>query len=128
MPNSFSIIKKGYAPQEVDRYIRELEESIASYKANEQYISSALVESHITSKQILEDAEIRAFEIEKDALIQLEHFKHELNHTKKRLQSFKNDYDTFIGNFKVSFNDSEIASVMNTLGELSDKIDKHVKN
>ncbi|MCT4542619.1 MAG: DivIVA domain-containing protein [Vallitalea sp.] len=122
MSNSFSIVKKGYSKQEVDNFIRELEETIASYKVKEQYISKALVESHVASKRIIEEAEIHAFEIEKDALIQLEHLKLELNNTKKRLETFKNDYDTFTHNFKISFSDNELIDVIETIEELNDII------
>ncbi|GMQ58784.1 hypothetical protein AN1V17_31800 [Vallitalea sediminicola] len=128
MSNSFSIIKKGYSQQEVDACILELEEAIDTYKSKEQYISQALVESHITSKKIIEEAEISAFEIEKDALIQLEHLKHELDSTKRRLESFKNDYDIFIEHFKSSFTDNELQAVLETIDEIDNLISDPKKN
>ncbi|QUH30391.1 hypothetical protein [Vallitalea guaymasensis] len=128
MSNSFSIIKKGYSPQEVDDFIMELEDAIDDYKLKEQYISQALVESHITSKQIIEEAEIRAFEIEKDALIQLEHLKHELDNTKKKLETFKNDYDIFIEHFKNSFTDTELQTILDTIDEIDNIISGTKKN
>lgn len=127
MSNSFSIIKRGYEPQQVDAFVRELEETIVSYKMKEQYISQALVESQATSKKIIEEAEICAFQIEKNALIQLEHLKQEINDTKKRLQNFKNEYDTFMNNFKSSFNDNELHTVFDTLAEIATTIDINVK-
>lgn len=120
MSNTFSIIKKGYSPQEVDDYLIQLEETIDNYKLEEQYISQALVESHITAKKIIEEAEIKAFEIEKDALIQLEHLKHELENTKKKLESFKNDYDIFLERFKDSFTSNELQNVVDTINRLDE--------
>lgn len=123
MLNSFSMVKRGYEPNEVDTFIRELEEAIVFYKMKEQYISQALVESQIASKKIIEEAEIRAFQIEKKSLIQLEHLKQELNDTKKRLQNFKNEYDTFMNNFKSSFDEDELLSFYDSLDDLSNTID-----
>ena len=122
MSNTFSIIKKGYSTQEVDDYLIELEKTIDNYKLEEQYISQALVESHITAKKIIEEAEISAFEIEKDALIQLEHLKHELENTKKKLESFKNDYDIFLERFKDSFTTNELQGVVDTINQLDESI------
>ncbi|MCT4598846.1 MAG: hypothetical protein N4A50_13340 [Vallitalea sp.] len=122
MLNSFPMVKNGYEPQEVDTFIRGLEEAIVFYKMKEQYISQALVESQIASKKIIEEAEIRAFQIEKKALIQMEHLKQELNNTKKRLLNFKNEYDTFMDNFKSSFSESEMLSFADCLDELATTI------
>jgi CRISPR/Cas system-associated protein Cas5 (RAMP superfamily) len=116
------MVKNGYEPQEVDTFIRGLEEAIVFYKMKEQYISQALVESQIASKKIIEEAEIRAFQIEKKALIQMEHLKQELNNTKKRLLNFKNEYDTFMDNFKSSFSESEMLSFADCLDELATTI------
>lgn len=122
MLNSFPMVKNGYEPQEVDTFIRGLEEAIVFYKMKEQYISQALVESQIASKKIIEESEIRAFQIEKKALIQMEHLKQELNNTKKRLLNFKNEYDTFMDNFKSSFSEGEMLSFADCLDELATTI------
>lgn len=127
MLNSFPMIKNGYEPKEVDAFIRELEETIVFYKMKEQYISQALVESQIASKKIIEEAEIRAFQIEKKALIQMEHLKQELNNTKKRLLNFKNEYDTFMDNFKSSFDKNEMLSFADCLDELATTISTDYK-
>jgi hypothetical protein len=116
------MVKNGYEPQEVDTFIRGLEEAIVFYKMKEQYISQALVESQIASKKIIEESEIRAFQIEKKALIQMEHLKQELNNTKKRLLNFKNEYDTFMDNFKSSFSEGEMLSFADCLDELATTI------
>lgn len=126
MPKSFTISKRGYAPEEVLAYITELEEVIEQFKSKEHYISTALVDSHIASQDILEEAEIHAFEIEKDALIQLERFREELDETKKRLGSFKNDYDTFVGNFRSSLEALELGEAATTLATLEKGLDQHM--
>ncbi len=127
MTKSFKFCKRGYAPDEVETYINELEVVIDQYKSKEHYISTALVDSHIASRNILEEAEIHAFEIEKDALIQLELFKEELNLTKKRLTSFKNDYDTFVGNFQSSLEAIELHEAACSLATLEKDLTQCMK-
>lgn len=127
MTKSFKLSKRGYAPKEVQAYINELEAVINQYKSKEQYISTALVDSHMASKNILEEAEIHAFEIEKDALVELEQFKEGLNLTKKRLISFKNDYDTFVGNFQSSLRSIELHEAACSLETLEKDLNKYMK-
>ncbi|QUI24590.1 hypothetical protein HZI73_20790 [Vallitalea pronyensis] len=127
MTKSFKISKRGYAPEEVQAYIDELEAVIDQYKSKEHYISTALVDSHMASMTILEEAEIHAFEIEKNALVELEHFKEALDLTKKRLLSFQNDYDTFVGNFKSSMETIQLHEAACSLETLEKELNKYVK-
>lgn len=115
MATSFTMVKKGYEPKEVQEYIRLLEKELESYKNKEQFISQALVEAQVSAKNVIEQAEQQAIQIEEDAFSKLEHVKEKIEQSKEKLYKFQDDYSSFIKRFSSSFNDEELNKLLTSL-------------
>jgi len=60
---SFSIVKRGYDPHEVDSYIERLEQIIKSYKDKDNSINNAIVSAQVAADNILKNAHLEITEI-----------------------------------------------------------------
>lgn len=118
MATSFTMIKKGYDPQEVQNYISLLEKQLAEYKSKEQFISQALVEAQVSAKNVIQQAETQAAQIEKDALEKLQNVRDKIHQSKEKLYQFEEDYSSFIKRFSSSFSEDELNKLLSSLDRI----------
>lgn len=122
MAKAFDIVKKGYNPQQVDEYVRELEEVIKSYKEKDIAIKNALVNAQIAADNIVKNAEIEADTYRVKAYEKLAHIKNSVNQQKNYVDNFKNDYNRLVSKYLKDFNDFDVVSIENKIDELHDFI------
>lgn len=118
MATSFTMIKKGYDPNEVQEYISLLEKELAEYKSKEQFISQALVEAQVSAKNVIQQAKEQAQQIEKDAIEQLQSVREKIHESKDKLFQFEEDYASFIKRFAASFSEEELNKLLNSLDSI----------
>ncbi len=123
MNKTFSIVKKGYDPLEVDRYITELEEIVKSYKEKDVAIKNALVNAQIAADNIVKNAEVEADTYKLKSIEKLFSIKNSIGQQRNQLANFKNDYNRLIQRYVKDFNDFDFISVENRIDELHDYID-----
>ncbi len=54
---NFTIVKRGYDPEQVDHHICLLNEELKQHKANAEAVTNAMVHAEMTARKIVEDAE-----------------------------------------------------------------------
>ncbi len=120
MKNTFGIVKKGYNPEEVDKYIEELETVIKSYREKDVAIKNALVNAQIAADNIIKNAEIEADTYKLKAVEKLTKVKSSVLVQKNHLDEFKLDYNRLINKYLKDFNEFDLISVESKLDELED--------
>ena len=88
----FTYAKRGYDPEEVDRYISTLEQVIKSYKEKDTAIKNALVNAQIAADNIIKNAEIEAHEMKAKTLSDLKLISDSIVRQKEYVKVFQNEY------------------------------------
>ena len=115
---SFSIVKRGYNPQEVDEYIETLEQVIKSYKDKDNAIKNAIISAQVAADNILKNTHLEAAEYKTRTLAQLRHIYESVETQRNRLQAFQDDYNDMLRKYLQAFDDSDIAFVNSRIDEL----------
>ena len=122
MPDRFSYIKKGYAPEEVDAYVSQLEEIIKSYRQKEKAINNAIISAQTSADNIIIDAEDRASKILSEAEKKLDQIRDLLALQKNIINSFYNDYMQLVKKYLLDFNKNDISKIFNKIDSIEEKI------
>ena len=115
---SFSIVKRGYNPQEVDEYIETLEQVIKSYKDKDNAIKNAIISAQVAADNILKNTHLEAAEYKSHTLAQLRHIHDSVENQRNRLQSFQDDYNDLLRKYLRSFEESDVSVVYERIDEL----------
>lgn len=120
MNRVFPIVRKGYDQQEVKRYIEELENSLSYYKERESAITKAVINAEVTAENIVEDAELKAKEIEREAHMRLGEIKEKTVEVKEKLEIFQKKYNMLIQDYLVTLRSDELVELFNDLDDITD--------
>ena len=115
---SFSIVKRGYNPQEVDEYIETLEQVIRSYKDKDNAIKNAIISAQVAADNILKNTHLEASEYKSRTLDQLRHIYDSVETQRNRMQEFQDDYNNLLRKYLRSFEESDAAAVYERIDEL----------
>lgn len=115
---SFSIVKRGYNPQEVDEYIETLEQVIKSYKDKDNAIKNAIISAQVAADNIMKNTHLEATEYKTRTLAQLRHVYDSVETQRSRLQAFQDDYNDMLRKYLQPFNESDLALVYDRIEEL----------
>jgi cell division septum initiation protein DivIVA len=120
MNNDFSIIRKGYDPQQVDSYITSLENIINKYREKEKAITQAIVSAQVISEQLISNAKNEAEQIKKDAKIRLSKMQSMLDAAEENLKEFQEDYGKLVSKYLVQFDEKNFQSLLEELHSIRD--------
>ena len=115
---SFSIVKRGYNPQEVDEYIETLEQVVKSYKEKDNAIKNAIISAQVAADNILKNTHLEVAEYKARALAGLRSVYDSVEQQRSRLQAFQDDYNDMLNKYLLSFEESDIALVYERIDEL----------
>ena len=115
---SFSIVKRGYNPQEVDEYIETLEQVIKSYKDKDNAIKNAIISAQVAADNILKNSHAEIAEYRARAFEQLQHIQDSLDVQRMRVKDFHEDYARLIRKHLPPVDDAGIALVLERIDEL----------
>lgn len=118
----FSIVKKGYDPDEVNEYISKLEDVIKSYKEKDVAIKNAIVSAQVAADNIVKNAELEAMSRKYKTMEMLNAMHADINKQKDILKTFQADYNNLIKKYLVDFNDIEFLSLFNKMNELEENL------
>ena len=99
MSDRFSIVKKGYAPTEVEDYIRRLEDEIKSYKDRDATIHQAIISAQAAADSIVQNAKNQGRVIRENIAKQLEDVSLSIAGQKRMLAEFVEDYNDIISRY-----------------------------
>ena len=115
---SFSIVKKGYNPQEVDEYIETLEQVIKSYKDKDNAIKNAIISAQVAADNILKNTHLEAEEYKTQTLSKLRHIYESVETQRSRMQSFQDDYNDMLRKYVREFEENDVARIFDRIDEL----------
>jgi len=122
MADRFSYVKRGYDPDEVEKYIDTLETVIKSYKDKDAAIKNAIVSAQIAADNIIGDAEREARRVREKATRQLDTVANSIADQKRIVKDFQSDYNKMVGRYVQQFNDSDILQLYSTINELEEQL------
>jgi hypothetical protein len=122
MSEKFSIIKKGYDIEEVDKYINTIENVLKSYKEKDSAIKNAIVNAQIAADNIISSAEDEARLIKRQTNRDLERIYGTIEQQKGFVKDFQDDYNNMVSKYLHDFNNVEVSKVFSKLNELEENI------
>lgn len=106
MSERFELVKRGYDPTAVDRYIVSLEQQINQYRSNDQAITNAILSAQKAGDDIVRNAKIQGAQMKKRTSDQLQDIFESINTQRAHLASFAAEYGTIVSKYlKVVDND-----------------------
>lgn len=120
---SFSIVKRGYNPQEVDEYIETLEQVIKSYKDKDNAIKNAIISAQVAADNILRNTHLEAAEYKRRTLAQLRDIYDSVEVQRSRMQSFWDDYNDLLRKYLQPFDESDAAPIFDRI----DKLERYLR-
>ena len=124
MADRFSVVKRGYSTEEVDKYIDTLETTIRSYKDKDNSIKNAIVSAQIAADNIVRNSDIQANETRVSVQKQLKSICESINVQKEMLKEFQSDYNNIMSKYLKDFNDQDIVKIFDKINFLEEYIAK----
>jgi hypothetical protein len=88
----FSYVKRGYSPEEVNKYIATLEQVIKSYKEKDNAIKNAIISAQVAADNVVRNAHMQAHDYKKKITQQLLQVSAAIDTERMRLQAFHDVY------------------------------------
>lgn len=120
MPTSFSYVKKGYNPVEVDNYIETLENVVKSYKEKDSAIKNAIINAQIAADNIIKDAEKRSNDMSVQAIKKVELIRNSISAQRSLVKAFQDDYNSLVDKYVSNFNQKDVLPVYASISELEE--------
>ena len=105
---SFTTVRRGLDPAEVEQYIRELEatlskkdQQLADYQKKENAITKAVVDAQLTAATVIKTANDEAEKLKQDAAAELEDVKQKATALRQKLIAFQQEYNRIWSLFAV---------------------------
>jgi len=108
---NFSIVKRGYNPQEVDEYIATLEQVIKSYKDKDNAIKNAIISAQVAADNILKNAHLEIAENKDRTLVMLRRIYDSIEAQRSRIQQFQDEYNDMLRRYMRAFDESDVAAI-----------------
>ena len=115
---SFSIVKRGYNPQEVDEYIETLEQVIKSYKDKDNAIKNAIISAQVAADNILKNTHLEVSEYKNRTIAQLRYVYDAIETQRSRFMAFNDEYNEMLRKYMQPFEESDAATVFERIDEL----------
>ena len=119
----FSIVKRGYDPDEVDKYIATLEQVIKSYKDKDNAIKNAIISAQLAADNMIKNAQLQADEYKAQIGKELIKIREEVGRQRMRIQAFQDVYSGLVKKYLHEFNDSDMADLFNRLDDVERTLD-----
>ncbi len=118
----FSVVKRGYDPDEVNEYIGKLEEIIKSYKEKDTAIKNAIISAQVAADNIIKNAELEAMSRKYKTIEMFNALQADINKQKNIVKTFQADYNNLIKKYLTDFNDVEFLQLFGTLSSLEENV------
>ncbi len=119
----FSYVKRGYNPEEVDKYVATLEQVIKSYKEKDNAIKNAIISAQVAADNVMMNAQMQA-EAYKDKIVkQLQMVKDSVDRQRVRVQAFQDVYTGLLRKYLRDMDDSDLNDLYAKLDDMERMID-----
>ena len=103
----FSFVKRGYDPEEVDKYIATLEQVIKSYKDKDNAIKNAIISAQVAADNMIKNAKMQADDYKVQIAKELEKVRAEVDRQRMRIQAFQDVYNGLVRKYLTELDDTD---------------------
>ena len=118
----FTMVKKGYDPNEVEKYLGQLERTIDEYKTRDAAISGAILNAQIAADNIIRNAQIHAEEMRQNALLLLDEIHNSVQKQKLIVDNFKSEYTSLVNKYLINPNGQDFLDIFGRINDLENYI------
>jgi len=120
--DQFTYVKRGYDPEEVDKYITTLEQVIKSYKDKDNAIKNAIISAQVAADNIARNAQMQADSYKIQISEQLVEMRETLDRQRMSLQAFQESYAKMVRRCIQELEQSNMADLFTRLEEMETAI------
>jgi len=114
----FTYVKRGYDPEEVDRYISTLEQVIKSYKDKDNAIKNAIISAQVAADNMIKNAKAQAEEYKVQINQELEKARDEVARQRMRIQAFQDVYSGLVRKYLVEIHENDMTDLFGRLDDV----------
>jgi cell division septum initiation protein DivIVA len=118
MSQRFELVKRGYEPSAVDRYIDTLEAQVASYRQKDNTITNAIISAQQAADTIVVNAKKQARVIRENTAKQLADITLSLSTQRAMLADFANEYGVIVGKYLKAIDNADFVAVNSKIDAL----------
>ena len=104
----FTIVKRGYDTDEVDRYVGTLEQVIKSYKDKDNAIKNAIISAQVAADNMVKNAKMQADEYKAQITRELQKVNAEVDRQRVKLQAFYDIYASLVRKYLTPLVDADM--------------------
>jgi len=134
MSERFTLVKKGYDPQAVDRYIATLEAQIESYRDKDKVIQNAIVSAQAAADGIIMNAKRQGKVIKQETAKQMEDISTAVSRQRTMLSEFSDAYTAVVSKYLRAVDNMDflaltekINNLENYLADFSDEVNEDLE-
>ena len=120
--DQFTYVKRGYDPEEVDKYITTLEQVIKSYKDKDNAIKNAIISAQVAADNVVRNAQMHADAYKVQISEQLVEIRATLDRQRMSLQAFQEAYANMVRKCIQELEQSSMADLFTRLEEMETAI------
>jgi cell division septum initiation protein DivIVA len=120
----FTYVKRGYDPEEVDRYISTLEQVIKSYKEKDNAIKNAIISAQVAADNMVKNAKNQADEYKTQIAKELDKVSLEVERQRIRIQAFQDVYSGLVRKYLTDIDENEISDLYTRLDDVDKLINR----
>ena len=114
----FTYVKRGYDPEEVDKYISTLEQVIKSYKDKDNAIKNAIISAQVAADNMIKNAKAQADEYKVQISRELEKARDEVGRQRMRIQAFHDVYSGLVQKYLVEIEGNDMSNLYTRLDDI----------
>jgi len=115
---SFTYVKRGYDPDEVDKYIATLESVIKSYKDKDNAIKNAIISAQVAADNMIKNARLQADDYKGQIVQELEKVRQEVERQRMRLHAFQDVYTGLIRKYLTTLDENDMTELHTRLDDI----------
>ena len=126
---SFTTVRRGFDPAEVEQYILELEatlskkeQQLTDYQNKENAITKAVVEAQLTADSVIRAANDEAEKLKMEAAAELEDVKQKATALRQNLIAFQQEYNRILQQYLVAVRCTDMVEIFDRLDALLAKL------
>lgn len=114
----FTIVKRGYSPEEVDYYIGKLERIIDEYKEKDSSITNAIINAQVAADNIIKNAHLASEEIRSTTITHLDTVYKSINKQKEIVKDFQEQYYELVSKYLRDAETTDFLDIFSSINEL----------
>lgn len=115
----FTIVKRGYDPQQVDQHLTLLNQELKKHRENAEAVTTAMVHAEMTARKIVEEAQEKAEATEQEAHQHLLALERKVKHIRMKLDAFQSQYNQLIHRYVISMNNEDFSNLYASLDKIT---------